>query len=86
MKENQEIILARMEEQLKSLNQNVLQFMRNQEAKNKAFFAVRDDVIILKASARTGWKLILAFGTLTGGVAAGIAWIVTNVKLKVMGM
>lgn len=78
--------LARIEEKQDNLRDLIERHLKSQEKSNDFFYEVARRVTVIETTNKTGWKLIGAFGAITVAVASAAAWIVTHIKLRLMGM
>lgn len=66
---NTDVSIARLEEKV----DRILEHIVSQEDHNKIFYAVRDDMLAMKASKRAILWVVGAFGTLTVAVSTAAA-------------
>lgn len=62
--------------------QTIDRFVTSQEKHNILFYQTRDEVIVIKASARAAWFTLSIFGAAVVTLSGGLAWIVTTLIAK----
>lgn len=70
--------LARVEEKIDHIVDLLNRWHSDQAKKNIIFFRTRDDVNILKATARGAWKTLAILGTVSAALGATFAWLVEH--------
>lgn len=74
--------LARLEEKIDHLITSMDRFVDTQGKHNVLFYQTRDEVIVIKASAKAAWFTLTVFGAVVVTLSGGLAWVVTTLITK----